>query len=448
MAHSGPAKIHFQPGCRIHRAVKIPAESRDIKKMMIERWRALPLIRRIRLLRYTLPLILIPIVIVYQLQVAFRLEEAYGHPIHYAAEIGFYSLVGPVVTWLTLIWVERRLAEKEALEQRVRASAEQLASLTAASPDAMLSLDEQGRILSWNQGAARLFEYSAEEIVGRPITDLLPESTVLFQKPREAGTLQNIETAAIPQHGPPVRVDLTQTRLNPVGASGPVSLLIMRDITVRTERAAILEEERGRIARDLHDGLAQTLYFLALKSDMAAGQVNQDPRSAVENLGEISGQARAAIRDVRRVIFGLKPMDWTESGFLPTLEQFVRDFCQEVKLAPELAIQVPEGTIPPRLEPTIFRLVQESLNNVAKHAGAERLAITLTVDPEATRVTLSIRDDGNGFDPSRKKPGLGIGQMKARVEKLGGRLEVRSPGDGGTEICAEIPLRLPGANHA
>jgi PAS domain S-box-containing protein len=391
--------------------------------------------------------ILIPIVVLYQLQVAFRLEESYGHPFHFAAEISFYSLVGPLITWLTLVWVERRLVEKEALEQRVRESADQLASLTAASPDAMLSLDDQGKILSWNQGAERLFEYSAGEIIGRPITDLLPDSSAWSQKARENGTLQNIETTAIPQHGPPVRVDLTQTRLRATSASRPVSLLIMRDVTVRTERAAILEEERGRIARDLHDGLAQTLYFLALKADMAAGQVSQEPHSAVENLGEISVQARAAIRDVRRVIFGLKPLDWSQPGFLPTLEQFVRDFCQEVKLAPELAIRVSAGTIPPRLEPTIFRLVQESLNNIAKHAGAESLAIAMTTDPGENRLTLSIRDDGNGFDPIRKKPGLGIGQMRTRVEKLGGRLTVRSPGAGGTEICAEIPLRLPGANH-
>src|SRR5690606_33203225 len=116
-------------------------------------WQRLNLLERIRWLRYILPPALVVVVVFYQLGVAQWLSERYGHTVHYAFEIAFYSLTGPVITWLTLAWVERSLREKEALEREVRARTQQLASLTEASADAILSLDNTGRIVSWNRGA-------------------------------------------------------------------------------------------------------------------------------------------------------------------------------------------------------------------------------------------------------------------------------------------------------
>ncbi len=98
---------------------------------MHKTWQQLSLIDRIRWLRYVLPPLLIVIVVIYQLGVAQALERNYGHAVHYGVEISFYSLTGPLVTWLTLIWVERRLQEKDALEQQVQARTQQLAGLTA-----------------------------------------------------------------------------------------------------------------------------------------------------------------------------------------------------------------------------------------------------------------------------------------------------------------------------
>ena len=98
-------------------------------------WRHLSLLERIRRLRYIIPPALVLLVVVYQLGVA-RPLSLYSHTLHYGIEIVFYSLAGPVATWLTLIWVEHRLAEKEALEQQVRARERHLASLTDASADA------------------------------------------------------------------------------------------------------------------------------------------------------------------------------------------------------------------------------------------------------------------------------------------------------------------------
>jgi PAS domain S-box-containing protein len=400
----------------------------------------LPLIERIRWLRYVLPPALAIIVIIYQLVVAQTLERNYGHMVHYGVEIGFYSLVGPVVTWITLVWVERRLSAQAQLERQVQVHTQQLASLTAASADAILSLDTKGHVASWNTGAERLFSYSEIAIVGKPLSILLPEATQLQQR----GAVQRYETMAHSKDGRTISIDLTQTQLAPADEHMPATLIIMRDITARREREAILEEERARIARDLHDGVAQNLYFLALKADMARQQLAPDPEQATINLREIGQKARQVIREVRRTIFALRPLTWSDGGFLPALHQFVTGFAEQVGWQTELEID--EGmSLPQRLEPTVFRLVQESLNNVAKHAEATHVWVSLCAEDTGRSFVLSVRDNGSGFDLATiNRDGLGLEQMKARVSAVGGTFRLDSQPGNGTKVTAQ----LPGDTHA
>lgn len=407
-------------------------------------WKDFPLLTRVRRLRYSLPPFLALVVIGYQLGITRSLEDTYGHLVHYGVEIAFYSLAGPVVTWLTLAWVEHRLAEKEALEKEIRAHEQHLVTLTAASADAILSLDGEGRITSWNRGAERLFGYIAADIVGQALTRLLPETVTLSERLHRDGLVQNFETTGIRRDGGKITVDLTQTLLGDEGDEinkTPASSLIMRDVTVRRERAAVLEEERARIARDLHDGVAQTLYFLALKADMAALQIGQNPDQVVVDLKEIGRQARQIIREVRRTIFALHPLDWSETGFLPALQRFVNGFAEQVGWqvsfeAGEVALAIPAG-----LEPTLFRLVQESLNNVAKHAGAGEVWITLQHTTPPTHLVLTIRDDGQGITPeAENSSGLGLSQMQQRVQAIGGTFDLASEPGQGVLVTAQLPL--------
>ncbi|MFQ5645280.1 MAG: histidine kinase, partial [Thiogranum sp.] len=300
------------------------------EKMTRFTWQELSLIERIRWLRYVLPPVLVFVVVIYQLGVARALERNYGHFVHYSVEIGFYSLAGPLVTWLTLVWVERRLSEKERLERQVQARTQQLASLTAVSADAILSLDAQGRITSWNRGAERMLGCPASEMIGQPLTQLLPEADTLTARLQQHGVVQNFETTARTCDGRSLTVDLTQTRLAEADEALSVSLIIMRDVTTRREREAIREEERARIARDLHDGVAQTLYFLALKADMARQQMRQNPDQVTAELKTIGQTTRQVIRDVRRTIFALRPLDWSNGGFLPALRRFIKGFAEQV----------------------------------------------------------------------------------------------------------------------
>lgn len=403
-------------------------------------WQRTSLIERIRWLRYVLPPALILVVIVYQLGIAQSLERDYGHAVHYGVEIGFYSLVGPVVTLLTLIWVERRLRQQERLERQVQARTQQLASLTAVSADAILSLDSQGRITSWNQGAEQMLGYQSSTIVGQPLSQLLLDAETLAAQLQKHGAVRDFETTAIGDDGRPLTVELTQTQLVKADEGSTASLIIMRDVTTRRERETIREEERARIARDLHDGVAQTLYFMALKADMARQQVTQKPEWVAAELKVIGQTTRQIIREVRRTIFALRPLNWSDGNFVSALTRFVEEFSEQAGWQVEIEIDEVGLTIPSRLEPTVFRLVQESLNNAAKHAEATRVWVALQrVEGNAT-LSLLVRDDGCGFDSDEiTNSGLGLNQMRERVTAVGGTLQVDSKPGEGTIVIAQLP---------
>lgn len=407
---------------------------------MRETWQQLSLIERIQWLRYGLPPVLVVVVVLYQLGVAQAVERNYGHFVHYSVEISFYSVTGPLVTWLTLVWVERRLQEKDALERQVQARTQQLASLTAVSADAILSLDGQNRVLSWNRGAEQMLGYPSAAIIGQPLSALLPDAETLHKQLAQTGAVQNFETTARSENGRTLTVNLSQTNIPAIDDTAPAGLIIMRDITTRKEREAILEEERGRIARDLHDGVAQTLYFLALKGDMARQQIAGQSTVVAGELQEMSSTARQVIRDVRRTIYALRPLEWAESQFFPELHRFIAGYAEQLgwKAAVELDEKI---KLPTRLEPTIYRLIQESLNNIAKHAGAHCIWVSLSTSQDNAQYRLVIRDDGQGFNPeATPNHGLGLIQMQARAEAANGTLTITSDPETGTTIEACLPI--------
>lgn len=408
--------------------------------MSIITWQQLSLVDRVRRLRYILPPIIALVVIFYQLVVAQSLHDNYGHVAHYLVEIAFYSVIGPLVTWVTLVWIENGLREKESLERQVRAQTQQLASLATASVDAIISLDRHSQIASWNQGAQRMFGYQKQEIIGQPLYKLLSDTSSMEARLKLAGLVQNFETNALTSSGRQVTVDLTLTRMDDEAEEAPISLLIMRDITTRRERETILEEERARIARDLHDGVAQTLYFLALKADMAQQKVSIISEDIANELAEIGRGSRRVIREVRRTIFSLQPLDWSQEEFLPALRGFIERFSEQVGW--QFEIRVDEKLVlPAHMQPTVFRSVQESLNNVAKHSNASKIIIDLKQDSMKAKLLLTIKDDGQGFDIKENgTSGFGLDQMRQRVESFGGKFSVKSELDKGTTVSVHLPL--------
>jgi signal transduction histidine kinase len=207
----------------------------------------------------------------------------------------------------------------------------------------------------------------------------------------------------------------------------------------QTREYAVVEE-RNRLARDLHDSVTQSLFSVSLLSEAALNLLDRDPAKARERLERANELAQGALAEMRALIFQLRPMTLQEEGLLSALKKHVNAMHSRDRRSVELHVSGAVRRLPARVEDAAFRIVQESLNNVVKHAHATHTQVQL--DFEATCLRLSTTDDGVGFDPSAPRPTntLGMSGMRERAEAIGGRLLVDSAPGRGTRITAELPV--------
>ncbi|WP_188969065.1 GAF domain-containing sensor histidine kinase [Deinococcus aerolatus] len=219
-------------------------------------------------------------------------------------------------------------------------------------------------------------------------------------------------------------------------------------LAVRNARAYLYSEElaisdeRARIAREIHDGVAQSLAFAALKLDVVARQMQSDPARAEAEVRSATTLLREQIREVRRSIFALRPIDLERYGLLETVRRYVLDFGEQNGIRSSLDV-TGEVRLSPGDEAVVFRILQESLNNVAKHARAAEVRVTLDGGPK--QVLLRVRDDGLGFDLDAvtgrvsSAGGLGLTQMRERLQARSGQYRIISAPGQGTTIEAQMP---------
>lgn len=206
----------------------------------------------------------------------------------------------------------------------------------------------------------------------------------------------------------------------------------------------IIEEERMRIARDMHDGPAQAMANLVLQAEILERMILRDPERVVGELVSFKEGVRAVLDDTRRLIFDLRPMTLDDLGLVPTLRKFVKEFGDESGFQARLSVMGEEGRLPGAIEPTLFRIIQEALNNVKKHAQAHSVEVIISMAPN--RVSAIIRDDGVGFDVAATEARidatkhLGMVSMRERADLEKGRLEIRSQVGKGTEVRAIFEL--------
>jgi signal transduction histidine kinase len=197
------------------------------------------------------------------------------------------------------------------------------------------------------------------------------------------------------------------------------------------------ELERRRLARELHDetGQALTSILLGLK---AVEEAKDDA-----TLGAAAGNLRelvvATLQDVRRLAVELRPKALDDFGLVPALERLVETFSERTGIDVQLESQLGDERLPEEMETTLYRLVQESLTNVVKHAHARTVSILLV--RRTDRVTAIVEDDGRGFDPAEARAdGLGLVGMRERAALVGGKLTVEAAAGAGTTIAVEVPL--------
>ena len=210
------------------------------------------------------------------------------------------------------------------------------------------------------------------------------------------------------------------------------------------ETGAVVTEERTRIACEIHDGLVQSLAGVNFKLDLCQQLVRKNPKAGLATLKESKAQLKLAIQEARQVIFNLRPLHYDKMELINALTNYFKSYETKTHIATHFSVTGDERTLFPRTKIFLFRIIQEALNNVEKHAKADRVGIKLDIDVDMLRIT--IKDNGIGFDMEtvlrdpEKWDHFGIKGILERARLVGGEGRVESKKGKGTKVVVEVPL--------
>lgn len=198
------------------------------------------------------------------------------------------------------------------------------------------------------------------------------------------------------------------------------------------------EEERRRVAREIHDGPAQSMANVVMRAEFCLRLMEKDPAKLREELQALQVIVRDSLQDTRKIIFDLRPMALDDIGLSAALKKFISNYKEQYGLPVEFQYYGPQRRLPAAVEVALFRIVQEGLNNIYKHADATSVQVKLEVLPD--KVNLVVRDNGKGFNPQKimkdmRRKGYGLIGVKERVQLLKGEMNIdSSPGNGTTLV--------------
>jgi PAS domain S-box-containing protein len=387
--------------------------------------------------------------------------------------------------------------------QRSAEISARLAAIVDSSDDAIVSKNLDGVITSWNRGAEKLFGYAAVEAVVRHISLIIPEERRTEEDDvlahiRRGEKIDHFETVRRAKDGHQIYISLTVSPVRNIHGTIIGASKVARDITDRKraeeairrayeqleervrERTAELssanealrlemaerqrvdeernrlvtrlvlaqEDERRRIARELHDQLGQQLTALRLTLEMIKAQAveQSELRVQVETLEELALQLD---QDVAFRVWELRPIEIETLGLQAALTNYVRTWSQHCGIRGQLHTSGSTfERLTSELEVTIYRLAQEALNNVAKHARADHVDVVL--ERGADRLSLIIEDNGIGFDPStvENQRGAGLIGMRERAALVGAEFQIESTPGRGTTVIVRTSVAAPASSTA
>ena len=358
--------------------------------------------------------------------------------------------------------LEARIAERKRAEEALRESEERYRELFENARDAIYVHGLDGKYISVNRAAEELSGYSREEILGRHFTEFVaPEhlaqvrDCLLSKLESQRETTYHVDVIAKDGRRIPVEVSSRAIHENGVivGVQGSA-----RDITERKQAQDTLrmfsrqlieaqEDERRRIARDLHDQIGQTL--TAVKMNLYTVQRFSDAPEAAHCLKDNIDAVDEALRLVRDLSVDLRPPLLDDLGLATALCWYVDRYEKRAGVTTEVVMELPNPNerFSRDLETTCFRIAQEALTNVARHARATHVLLQLSRTPAT--LELVVRDDGVGFDPAtlrkraRRVATLGLLGMQERAHAAGGVLEIHSELTVGTEVRFSMPVDNP-----
>jgi PAS domain S-box-containing protein len=390
------------------------------------------------------------------------------------AELWFMMTVTPLARGGAVI-SHLDITRQRQAENSLRESQARLEAIIGAATDAIITIDADQQIILFNAAAERLFGYQAHEVIGQPLNLLLPKRYWADHSEHIRHFSQTGVTArAMGQAGELAarRADgqefLIEAMISQVEVSGQkLYTVILRDVTerkwVESEKALLFEAvsrqreqlraltgrlaeareiERKELARELHDRVGQQLTALNLNLNVIqthlpvellagpTGRFLRDSLALVEHTTE----------SIQDLMANLRPPLLDDYGLVAALRWYCSQFAQRVSFSLSVQGEEPEPRLPGPVEHTLFRITQEALTNVAKHAQASRVVIVVNSDAE--RVWLTISDNGVGFEVSERvkpagRPSWGLITMVERAEAIGGHCHINSRPGHGTQVIVE-----------
>jgi PAS domain S-box-containing protein len=350
----------------------------------------------------------------------------------------------------------RRLAERALVESEERFCK---AFYANALPLLITRLSD-GKVLDANEAFTKLVNRPLDEILGQTTVELgviePARRASIIERLRDEGVVNDIELELHPRDSESRTGLISLVRIELGGQE--CILGTYRDVTeakraeeqLRASRTAlrslatrqqdIREDERSRIAREIHDSLGQALTALKLQLVAAQDAAATETPALSARLAETALMVDDLVKSVRRIATELRPPILDQLGLPAAVEWLAQDFSRRTGIRCQTSIQPTDGAITNELATALFRIVQEALTNVLRHAGATRVDIELGV--KSGCVMVEINDDGSGITEAGMGPGsLGILGMRERAAALGGVLEVAPRSNGGTRVAAWFPPR-------
>jgi PAS domain S-box-containing protein len=339
-------------------------------------------------------------------------------------------------------------------------AAARLAGLLDSAMDAIITVDESQAIVLYNRAAERIFGWPAHQVRGMSLNELIPArfrgdhaqhmrrfgATGVSSRRMSGSTVVYGRRA----NGEEFPVDASISQLET--PEGKLFTVILRDVTERVraqqelaafaaQASAIREQEKSRVARELHDELAQSLTAMKMDAIWLKEHLHEDPVAAAAKLDAMLAMLDASVASTRRIAADLRPLVLDDLGLVPAIEWLVQNFTQRTGVActmdaaDDIELREPYAS-------AVFRMVQESLANVAKHAKATRVSVVVLRSRDAIR--LEVQDDGVGFDTTapRKEGSLGLAGLRERAQLAQGTVEIESSPGAGTRVRAHIPVPL------
>ncbi len=339
---------------------------------------------------------------------------------------------------------------------RAEFATRRLADIVEYSDDAIISKTLDGIIVSWNAGAERVYGYSAEEMLGRPVTKVYPpeqfdELRLNMERVRQDQHVEPFEATRVNKDGRRIVVSVRITPLK--GPRGEVigASAIARDVTehraLQREVVEVAAGEQRRIGQDLHDGIGQELTGLAMLAHRLAEELAAKSLPGAAAADKIVDGLGQALRDVRALSKGLFPVEVDTEGLMVALAQLANRTRELNGIACDFCCEEPVRIQDNATATHLYRMTQEAVTNAIKHGRARQVAIRLEQGEDGT--TLEVVDDGVGFPASEEATGSGLRIMRYRAGLIGAMLTVGPAVPRGTRLTCTLPQHpLNGATRS